>query len=180
MGVVDTIFVLFHNNGADAYLGEKVSQQEHALQAAYLAEQAGASDTMVVSALLHDIGHLLHGLPEHIADKGIDGRHEEAGEIWLKHHAGSAVTEPLRLHVAAKRYLCAVEPDYRALLSPASIKSLQLQGGPFTDEEVEAFEENPYYQDAVHLRRWDDQAKVAGLDVPKLAHYRSRLEKVLA
>ena len=137
------------------------------------------SDTLVVAALLHDIGHLLHGLPEHIADKGIDGRHEAVGEAWLVPQAGPAVTEPLRLHVAAKRYLCAVDSDYMALLSPASIKSLRLQGGPYTDDEVEAFEKNPHYQDAVRLRRWDDQAKVAGLDVPDLAHYRSVLERVL-
>ena len=179
MRVVDTIFELFHTNGADAYLGEAVSQQEHALQTAYLAEQAGADDALVVSALLHDIGHLLHGLPEHIAEKGIDGRHEEAGEHWLMHHAEPVVTEPLRLHVAAKRYLCAVDPDYRALLSPESIKSLQLQGGSYTEDEVNVFEKNPCYQDAVRLRRWDDQAKVVGLDVPELAHYRSKLENVL-
>ena len=137
------------------------------------------SDTLVVAALLHDIGHLLHGLPEHIADKGIDGRHEAVGEAWLAPQAGPAVTEPLRLHVAAKRYLCAVDSDYMALLSPTSIKSLRLQGGPYTDDEVEAFEKNPHYQNAVRLRRWDDQAKVAGLDVPDLAHYRSVLERVL-
>ena len=137
------------------------------------------SDTLVVAALLHDIGHLLHGLPEHIADKGIDGRHEAVGEAWLTPQAGPAVTEPLRLHVAAKRYLCAVNSDYMTLLSPASIKSLRLQGGPYTDDEVEAFEKNPHYQDAVRLRRWDDQAKVAGLDVPDLAHYRSVFERVL-
>jgi gamma-butyrobetaine dioxygenase len=89
---------------------------------------------------------------------------------------GPEVTEPVRLHVAAKRYLCAVEPGYLAALSPASVHSLGLQGGPMTDAEARAFESNPYYRDAVRLRRWDDEAKVVGLAVPGIEHYRDRLE----
>jgi phosphonate degradation associated HDIG domain protein len=179
MTIVDTIIELFNTKGETAYLDEQVSQQEHALQAAYIAEEEGASDTMVVAALLHDIGHLLHGLPQDIADHSQDGRHEIAGENWLAPYAVPSVTEPMKLHVAAKRYLCITETDYIAQLSPASVKSLELQGGPFTDEEVLAFERNPYYREAVRLRQWDDRAKIPDLAVPDLTHYRAKLESVL-
>jgi phosphonate degradation associated HDIG domain protein len=176
MSVVDQIFTLFAQRGEEAYFGEPVSQKEHALQAAYQAEQEDAPDTLVVAALVHDAGHLLHGLSEGIADQGVDGRHEAVGEAWLARHFGPEITEPVRLHVAAKRYLCAVDPAYREQLSPASIRSLALQGGPMGDEEVEAFDRNPHAQAAVRLRRWDDRAKVPGLPVPDLGHYRARLE----
>jgi phosphonate degradation associated HDIG domain protein len=152
-----------------------VSQTEHALQAADLAAQEGASNALVVAALLHDVGHLLHTEGEDVADRGVDARHEEAGEAWLLESFGPDVTEPVRLHVAAKRYLCAVDPDYLATLSPASVRSLELQGGPMTPDEIARFERNPYCGDAVRLRRWDDAAKVPGLGVPGLDTYRDRL-----
>lgn len=177
--VVDSILELFRARGDAAYFGEAVSQTEHALQSAALAEAEGAPVPLVVAALLHDLGHLVHGLDEQIAVRGIDGRHENAGEAWLSRHFGPEVTTPVRLHVAAKRYLCAVDPDYLAGLSPASALSLRVQGGPFTPEEVAAFESDPYHRDAVRLRRWDDQAKVVGLDVPGLDHYRPHLAVVL-
>jgi phosphonate degradation associated HDIG domain protein len=176
MGPVDEIFELFERHGQEAYLGEAVSQQEHALQAAHLAEQEGAPDALIVAALLHDVGHLLHGLPEDVAMRGIDGRHEAVGEAWLARRFGPEVTEPVRLHVAAKRYLCAVDPTYRRRLSPASVQSLTLQGAPMSDAEVHAFEEHPYPRAAVRLRGWDDEAKVPGLEVPGLEHYRARLD----
>jgi [1-hydroxy-2-(trimethylamino)ethyl]phosphonate dioxygenase len=179
MSVVDEIETLFETQGNAAYFGEAVSQTEHALQAAYQAEQEGASDALVVAALLHDIGHLLHHLPENIAEEGVDGYHENVGDVWLTRHFGPEVTEPARLHVAAKRYLCATEPGYLALLSPASLQSLALQGGPLTPEEVADFERNPYYRAAARLRHWDDAAKVPGLEVPGLTHYRARIESLL-
>jgi gamma-butyrobetaine dioxygenase len=179
MNLVDVIFRLFANGGDAAYFGESVSQSEHALQTAHLADKANVADSLVVAALLHDIGHLLHGLPETIAKQGIDGRHEEGGAEWLARYFGTAVVEPIRLHVAAKRYLCAVDSTYLRQLSPASVQSLALQGGPFTGADVRRFENRPYYADAVALRRWDDQAKVPGLDVPELEHYRQRIEDVL-
>ena len=178
MSVVDDILAAFAEQGRGAYFGEAVTQAEHALQAAHLAETAGASREQVAAALLHDIGHLLHGLPEDIADRGVDGRHEEAGAAWLARHFGPAVAHPVRLHVAAKRYLCAVEPGYREGLSPASRQSLELQGGPFTDEEARRFEQQPHWRSAVALRRWDDAAKVPGLAVPGLEHYRACLQAV--
>jgi [1-hydroxy-2-(trimethylamino)ethyl]phosphonate dioxygenase len=175
MPIVDQILTLFQTHGDAAYFGEPVSQTEHALQAAWQAEREGAPDSLVVAALLHDCGHLLHGLSEEIADEGLDGRHEAVGEAWLTRHFGPDVTEPVRLHVAAKRYLCAVEPGYGRQLSPASLRSLELQGGPMSEEEVQEFEQNPHHQGAVQLRRWDDLAKIPGLPVPGLEHYRSRL-----
>lgn len=177
--IVEEIITLFESQGDAAYFGEAVSQKEHALQSAELAMREGAADSLVVAALLHDIGHLLHHLPEDIAQQGVDGQHEEVGDRWLKTYFGPAVTEPVRLHVAAKRYLCAVHPDYQAKLSPASQQSLQLQGGPFSADEVAEFEANPHYQDAVRLRHWDDAAKIPGLDVPGIASYRVQLHNVV-
>jgi len=119
---------------------------------------------------------LLHGLPEDIADQGVDGLHENAGADWLANHFGPQVTEPIRLHVDAKRYLCLVDASYRALLSPSSEQSLALQGGPYTGDEAKAFEANPFFKDAVLIRRWDDAAKVPGLVVPGLQHYQTLIE----
>ena len=180
MEIVDHLLQLFAERGQGAYFGEAVTETEHALQSAHLAQVAGADHELIVAALLHDVGHLLHGLPEDIANEGIDGRHEEAGADWLERHFSSAVAGPVRLHVAAKRYLCAVDPAYHAALSPASQRSLQLQGGPFTPEEARRFEHQPHGRAAVALRRWDDAAKVPGLDVPGLESYRPLLEAVLA
>jgi gamma-butyrobetaine dioxygenase len=174
--MTDEIFALFESRGDEAYFGEPVSQTEHALQAAYQAESEHAPDTLVVAALLHDIGHLVHGLSEDVADRGVDARHEVVGETWLSHHFGPEIAQPVRLHVAAKRYLCAVDATYGEQLSPASVQSLALQGGPFSPAEVKAFEQHPHFREAVRLRRWDDAAKIPGLKVPDLEHYRSRVE----
>lgn len=179
MTITDEIFTIFGSRAESAYFGEAVSQLEHALQSAWLAEQSGAPVSLVVAALLHDIGHLLHVLPEQIADTGVDAGHDAVGEAWLSQRFGAEVTEPVRLHVAAKRYLCAVEKDYRERLSAASVQSLMLQGGPMTAEEIRAFEANPFYREAVQLRRWDDAAKTPGTEVPPLESYRSRIEDLL-
>ena len=172
---VEEILHLFRTRGRDAYLGEPVSQAEHALQAAHLAVLEGSPDALVVATLLHDVGHLLHYLGDDAADRGIDARHEQAGAAWLAENFGPEVAEPARLHVDAKRYLCAVEPAYREALSPASKQSLALQGGPMTPAEVERFESNPHHRAAVRLRRWDDESKVPGLEVPGLENYLGRL-----
>jgi gamma-butyrobetaine dioxygenase len=178
MNVVETVRRLFAEQGCNAYFGEPVSQTDHALQTAHLAEEAGAGDKLVVAALLHDVGHLLHGRPEIVADQGTDGFHESAGASWLARHFGPAVVDSVRLHVAAKRYLCAIDPVYREHLSPASQLSLKLQGGLMCDAEIEAFEREPFCQDAVELRQWDDAAKTPGLNVPGLEHYTARLAAV--
>ncbi len=176
----DRIARLFAERGDSAYFGEQVSQSEHALQSAHLAEREGAADELVVAALLHDIGHLVDGHEEDVADGGLDAHHEDCGASWLAETFGPAVVEPIRLHVAAKRYLCAVDRRYRETLSAASLKSLDLQGGPFDGAGVASFEANPHHREALRLRRWDDAAKVPGLEVPDLDHYRARIEAARA
>jgi gamma-butyrobetaine dioxygenase len=170
--VADEIFRVIREYGAEQYLGEQVSMTEHMLQSAYAAEQDGASPTLVAAALLHDYGHFIHDLPEDAAQHGIDTRHEEVANAFLSRHFGPEVTEPIRMHVAAKRYLCAVDPAYLDELSPASMHSLRLQGGPFGPDDVAAFEASPHADDAVRLRRYDDIGKVPGLETPDLEHYR--------
>jgi [1-hydroxy-2-(trimethylamino)ethyl]phosphonate dioxygenase len=133
---------------------------------------------LIAAALLHDIGHLLHKLPEDIADREIDGRHERVGAMWLTRYFPAPVTEPIRLHVEAKRYLCAMDSGYLRKLSAASIQSLALQGGPMSDEELQEFEASPYAGESLRLRQWDDLAKVAGLKAPGLQQYQPLLEKL--
>ena len=144
-----------------------VSQKQHALQAAWLAESDGHPGALVAAALLHDIGHMIHDP----AMLGLDDRHEELGHAWLARHFGPEVSEPVRLHVAAKRYLCLTEADYFGKLSPDSVRSLELQGGPMSAAEVEAFRASPHAAAAVRLRRYDELAKVEGLSTPGLAHF---------
>ncbi|MCA9233946.1 MAG: metal-dependent phosphohydrolase [Planctomycetales bacterium] len=157
--------------GDSLYGGEAVTQLEHGLQAALLAEQAGAPPSQILAALLHDVGHLLHDLPADAPDQGVDDVHEQLGYEWLAKHFGPQVSEPVRLHVAAKRYLCAVEPEYLATLSAPSLQSLQLQGGPFSADEAAAFQRHPFFRESVDLRRWDDQAKAVGLRTPDIEHF---------
>lgn len=177
--VLSKIEELFAERGAAEYHGEAVSQQEHALQAALLAERDGAPSALIAAALLHDVGHLLHGHGEDAAKRGLDDRHEELGQRFLRRHFGTDVTEPVRLHVAAKRYLCTVDPTYANDLSPTSVRSLELQGGPMNDAERKDFETHPHWQDAVRLRRWDDQAKTPKLPTPPLEHFRKHLEAAI-
>jgi [1-hydroxy-2-(trimethylamino)ethyl]phosphonate dioxygenase len=168
--IVDDIRSLFERNGASLYGGEQVTQREHALQAAALAEASGADASLIAAALLHDVGHLLHDLPEDAPERGIDDVHEVLAYNWLSRFFPPEVTEPVGMHVAAKRYLCAVEPAYRNSLSATSLHSLQLQGGPLNVKEAQAFEQNQHFREGVCLRRWDDAAKVAGLPTPDLEH----------
>jgi [1-hydroxy-2-(trimethylamino)ethyl]phosphonate dioxygenase len=179
MRTLDLLTDLFARAGSMSYFGEPVSQLEHALQTAHLAERAGSSPALITAALLHDIGHLLHGLGESIAEQQMDGLHEAVGAAWLERHFGPEVSVPVRLHVAAKRYLCAVEPAYAAALSPASQRSLQLQGGPLSPEEQRRFQENPHATAAISLRRWDDEAKLPGRQVAEWEHYRPILLRTL-
>lgn len=169
--VADRIRELFAGQGAEDYLGESVSQAQHMLQAAALAERDGAAPELVVASLLHDVGHFTGPLSGADLMGGTDNRHSHVAADWLSGWFGPAVTEPIRLHVAAKRYLCAVDPAYGAQLSPASAYTLEVQGGPMDREEVAAFEAEPYADDAVRLRRWDDAAKDPTLPVPAFDHY---------
>ena len=173
---IDDIFETFREHGTGAYLGEPVSIAEHSLQTATLAERDGAHSALVAAALLHDYGHLIHDLPEDSAEHGVDTSHEDVAYRFLTDLFGAEVAEPIRLHVAAKRYLCAVEPSYLEALSPASVLSLELQGGPFDEREAAAFAASPHAEDAVRLRRYDDAAKVAGAETPDLEHFRPVLD----
>lgn len=176
MNVTDEILAIFHRRGSGAYFGEQVSMTEHALQAAYFARAAAAPPALIVAALLHDIGHLVEEVPDDLADWTADAHHEEIGGRWLAGHFRPEVWEPVRLHVPAKRYLLATDERYFAKLSPASVVTLKLQGGPMAAHEVAKFEAERYGRDAVLIRQCDDQGKVAGLKTPGLADYRSMIE----
>ena len=161
---------LFVSARGQDYLGEAVTMAEHQLQAAALARAAGAPDALVGAALLHDVGHLLDG--------GTDRAHGEGGASWLAQWFGEEVTEPVRLHVAAKRYLVATEPSYRERLSPASVETLRHQGGPMGEREASAFRREPNARAAIALRRWDDQAKDPAAAAPPLDAYHELLERL--
>ena len=171
VSVAEEVLELFDRRGQSNYGQEAVTQLQHALQAAWAAEQEQAPASLVVAALLHDVGHLLHDLPEDAPDAGVDDRHEKLAAQWLHERFGPEVVEPAALHVDAKRYLCAVNPDYARELSPPSQQSLALQGGPMTASEIRRFEDRKFFREAVRLRRWDDAAKVVGLETPPLAHF---------
>ncbi|WP_037973869.1 TauD/TfdA family dioxygenase [Streptomyces sp. NRRL WC-3742] len=176
---LDAIADLFAGEGAGEYLGEEVTMAEHMLQAAAAAEAAGAEPHLVAAALLHDTGHFHGALHGRDLMEGQDNRHSDTGADWLARWFGPEVTEPVRLHVAAKRYLCAVEPGYRERLSEASEYTLRVQGGPMGPEEAAAFAELPGAADAVAVRRWDEQAKTAGAETPGFDHYRPLLAALM-
>ena len=175
---IDDIRSLFDQYGALAYSGEPVSQLEHALQSAALAEHDGAASELVAAALLHDLGHLLNRHGDTPTERGIDDLHQYFALPFLRANFSDAVLEPIKLHVDAKRCLCAIDPAYFGKLSADSVRSLELQGGVFSAEEASEFLARPYAQDALRLRRWDDQAKAAGAITPSLDHYLSVVEQV--
>lgn len=173
---------LLSDHGAKQYGRESVSQLEHALQCAHLAEVASESDELIIASLLHDVGHMLMaqsaGAVEVNTDR--DDLHQYTLLPFLRGQLPDAVLEPIRLHVDAKRYLCQAEAEYLSSLSDASVHSLALQGGVFDKEQAFVFLQQPHAQEATRLRRYDDQAKVAGLTVPPLEHYLPRLERLMA
>ena len=187
MSPVDAIAELFTSEGAADYLGEPVTVAEHLLQAGALAQAAGAPSALVAAALLHDVGHLRGAdaqadaivLSGRELMSGTDNNHGDRGAVWLAQWFPVSVSEPVRLHVAAKRYLCATEPSYFGQLSEASVYTLSVQGGPMTDAEALAFEREPHAADAIAVRRWDDQAKDPSADVPDFEHYRPLLAALL-
>jgi [1-hydroxy-2-(trimethylamino)ethyl]phosphonate dioxygenase len=152
---------------------------EHALQAAFFAQTAAAPPALIVAALLHDIGHLVEEVPSDIADWTVDAHHEQIGSRWLATRFRPDVSEPVRLHVPAKRYLLATDANYFAKLSPASVITLKLQGGPMVAHEVAKFETERFHKEAVRVRQWDDQGKVAGLKTPSLGDYRALIEELV-
>lgn len=177
--IVAFIGDIFERRGADSYLGEQVTMSEHMLQGAKLAEDAGAEDHLIAAALLHDIGHYTNEFPEDALEKGIDNHHDEAGAAVLAPFFPDVVTDCVRYHVAAKRYLCATDPSYFDRLSPASVHTLNLQGGPMNDEEVRAFADNPNLDAIIQVRIWDEEGKVPGMETPPFAHYAPVLQRVV-
>lgn len=176
---IDEIFEIFRSEGERDYGDERISQTAHALQCALLAEEAGADSALISAALLHDIGHLVNPHDRASTRKGEDGFHEVVGCDYLTRWFGPNVTEPIMWHVAAKRYLTATDSDYYGILSEGSVRSLELQGGPFTQERAAQFIERPYAPDAVKLRRWDEGAKIPHLETPPMEHFRQHLEASL-
>ncbi len=172
--VVEEIEALFARHGGESY-GEGVTMLQHALQTAALADAEGADDSLVIAALLHDVGHFLQPTDDSYGYH----KHDRSGGEWLAQRFGPAVSEPVRLHVAAKRYLCATEADYYGKLSAASVHSLGKQGGPMSATEAAAFAASPHAEAAMRLRRWDDGGKLRGLHAPNLPNYRERLARLV-
>ena len=170
------IVTLFARKGGREYDGEGVTQLEHALQCAELAQAAGAPASLIAAALLHDVGHLLNDQGDTPTLSGIDDTHQYVALPFLRGTFDDAVLEPIRLHVDAKRYLCATRAGYHAALSADSKRSLALQGGTYGADEAAAFIARPYAQDAVQVRLWDDLAKRPGAATPPLAHFLPALE----
>lgn len=177
--IVDEIRQIYEQRATKRYGLSAVSQQQHALQSAALAESQGESPALIVAALVHDIGHMVHALGEDPAARGVDDRHEELGAHWLAARFGPDVVEPVRLHVPAKRYLCAVDPAYFSNLAPDSVRSLALQGGPMSADEVRAFENSPHAEAAVRLRRIDEAAKDPAAATPTVDHFLSYVDQLL-
>ena len=171
LGDFAEIEALFREKGHRQYSGEPVTQLEHALQTAHLAETAGSDAELITACLLHDVGHMSNDLGESPTLRGVDDRHQYHGVAVLKKLFGEAVLLPIRLHVDAKRYLCATEAGYHDTLSADSIRSLQLQGGMFSPEAAELFIAQTHARDAVKLRRWDDMAKTPHVRTPDLEHF---------
>lgn len=178
MSVIDDIFALFSRYGDRGY-GENLSLESHMLQAAAHVEALGGAAPLVAAALLHDIGYFLTPGSEESIAEGRDIEHEALGAAWLSRAFGEQVTAPIALHVEAKRYLCAVEPDYFAKLSDASRASLALQGGAMTPAEADAFRRQPGFEAALSLRRADDLGKDQLSSPPPLAQYRGLLSGLL-
>ena len=174
MLTIADIELLFARHGGDQYSGEPVTQLEHALQTAHLAEQSDAGDPLVTACLLHDLGHLLNHQGETPTLRGIDDTHQYFALPFLRGLFPSGVLDAIKLHVDAKRYLCQVDAGYYERLSADSKRSLALQGGVFDESGAAAFLALPGARDAVMLRHWDDLAKQAGLATPTLAHFLDR------
>ena len=177
--IVAVLADIFARRGSEAYLGESVTMAQHMLQGAHLAEHRGEDEAIIVAALLHDIGHFTSEFGTFSMDDTEDRHHEEAGAAVLAPFFPPIVTDCVRHHVAAKRYLCATDPDYGSRLSRASIHSLNLQGGPMTEDEVADFERQPNLDAILKVRRLDDEGKATGLPTPPFAHFAPMVQRMV-
>ena len=178
--IIEKIKCIFVERGSEQYGTEAVTQLQHALQSGLLAEESGAPETMVIAALMHDIGHIFNEspLPESCEDN-LDDKHEFVANAWIKEQFGPVVADPIRLHVIAKRYLCTKYPNYESQLSPTSLKSYHDQGGPMSSEEMTQFESESFYREALELRKWDDLAKARDKVTPTFNHFIPALKSCL-
>ena len=170
---------IFERRGGEEYLGEPVTMAEHMLQGAALAEQAGMDETIIVAALLHDIGHFTSEFGTFTMQDTEDRHHEDAGAEVLERFLPAVVTDCVRHHVAAKRYLCATKPEYFGRLSEASVHSLNLQGGPMSKAEAAEFEKNPNLAEIVKVRYLDDAGKQADMKTPPFSHYAPMIQRLV-
>ncbi len=177
--IVPFLADIFERRGGEEYLGEPVTMAQHMLQGACLAERQGEPEIIIVAALLHDIGHFTSEFGTFSMNDTHDKHHEEAGAAVLERFFPSLVIDCVRHHVAAKRYICATDPDYFDRLSAASIHSLKLQGGPMSPEDVEEFERNPNIREIVRVRHLDDAGKIADMETPGFAHYAPMVQRIV-
>lgn len=177
--IVSFLGGIFDRRGGEEYLGEPVTMAEHMLQGAHFAEKAGEPEVIIVAALLHDIGHFTSEFGTFSMADTKDRHHEDAGADVLERFFPTLVTDCVRFHVAAKRYLCATKPSYYNRLSEASVHSLNLQGGPMDAREVVAFEENPNLKEIVKMRYYDDAGKRDDLETQPYAYYAPMVQRVV-
>lgn len=177
--IVDFLADIFERRGGEEYLGEPVTMAEHMLQGATLAEQQGEDEVIIVATLLHDIGHFTSEFGTFSMDDTVDKYHEDAGAEVLKGYFPTLVTDCVRYHVAAKRYLCATKPEYFDALSDASVHSLNLQGGPMNANGIAQFETNPNLREIVKVRYFDDAGKHADMVTPLFAHFAPMIQRVV-
>ena len=170
---------IFDRRGGEEYLGEPVTMAQHMLQGATFAEQGGLDEEIIVGALLHDVGHFTSEFGTYHPTDTKDRHHENAGAEVLAPFFPSVITDCVKYHVAAKRYLCATKPDYFARLSAASVHTLELQGGPMSAEEVTAFESNPNLKKIIQVRYLDEAGKVADMETPDYWHFAPMVQRVV-
>jgi predicted HD phosphohydrolase len=166
----DELLEIYGKRATQRYGLSDVTQLQHALQAAQNAETAGEPPAIIVASLLHDLGHMIHEFGTDYLERGINDTHEDRGAAWLERRFGRDVSEPVRLHVPAKRYLCAVDGHYDRLARD-SRRSLELQGGNMNDEEVASFRREPYGDAAIRVRRYDDTAKTPTAKTPPFEYF---------
>ncbi len=177
--IISFIEDIFKKRAEIEYLGEPVTTTEHMLQAATIAEREGMNEDLIVGAFLHDIGHFTNDLGTFMMEDKLDRCHEKAGAAILLPFFPSVVTDCVRYHVAAKRYICAIQPEYFKTLSDASVHSLKLQGGPMNKQEVEQFAIYPNVNDIVQVRYCDDKAKEPNAITPNLDYFLSMTKYVM-